>query len=83
MEDGKNRLSFIKDVEITGGKSGIIYSALSIIIKLKNVAQLDGYYFGVNFNPKIISIHYHKYRLAFIIHFFFRGSICLMKNNTY
>ena len=76
MEDGKNRLSFIKDVEIKDRKSGIIYSALSIIIKLKNMAQLK-------VNPKILSIHYHKYRPALVIHSFFKGSIFLMKNKIY
>ena len=29
MEDGENRISFIKDVEITGKKVNTIYSTLS------------------------------------------------------
>ena len=29
MEDGENRIYFIKDVEITDGKTDTIYSALS------------------------------------------------------
>ena len=33
MKDGENRISFIKDVEITDGKEDAVYSALSIEIE--------------------------------------------------
>ena len=42
MKDGENRISFIKDVEITYGKAGTIYSALSIeIVKCGGVEGLS------------------------------------------
>ena len=94
-----SKISFIKDVEIIDGKADIIYSPLSnkiakcgaienlirfesdgaiVIIGLKKVAsklKRD--------NPKIKSIHYHNYRLAFVTLPFFKESSFLMKNNNY
>ena len=44
MKDGENTISFIKDVEVTDGKSDTIYSALSNEIETSGrVASLSGF----------------------------------------
>ena len=44
MKDGENRISFIKDVEITGGKPYTMYSALrNEIKKCGGVENLSGF----------------------------------------
>ena len=91
MKDGWNRISFIKDVEMTDGKDDTIYLSLSnetekcggiefwndgtsvIIGHKKVVSKLK------RFKPKIISIHYHNYRLALTILSFFKESTFLME----
>ena len=74
MEDGENRFSFIKNVEITDGKADTMHSALSSeiekcggvgfesIIDHKNVASILK-----RDNTKMISIHCHNYWLALAI----------------
>ena len=44
MEDGENRISFIKDVETTDGKADAIYSTISNkIAKCGGVENLSGF----------------------------------------
>ena len=99
MKNNKNRLSFIKDVEITEGKSDTIYSVLNNKIeKYDGVESLN--WFGSNGtsviighkkavsklkrdNPKIISIHCDNYRLALAMLPSLKERTFLMKNNNY
>ena len=80
MKDGENRISFIKDVEITDRKADAIHSALNNEIeKCDGIENSSG--FGSDRasviighkkfaskskkdNPKIVSIHYDNHRLV-------------------
>ena len=88
MEDGENRISFIKGIEITDGKADALYSALSNEIEKCGVVEsFSG--FGCDRSsviikhkkiasklkrdsPKIISIHCDNHRLVSAIFPFFK-----------
>ena len=95
MKDGENRISLIKDVEITNGKAYTIYSALNNKTeKCGGFESLCGFESDADKmighkevasklkrnNPKIISIHYHNHRLVLaILSFFKENATFLMK----
>ena len=96
MEGSENRISFVKDIEITNGKADTINSALSNEIEncggVESLSRLGNDKASVinrhkivawnlkRDNPKIISVHCHNYRLAHAIIYSFSSQKRKKKN---